>query len=66
MAITPEQNTSPGVATHGFGLNAKKVLCEEQVFISITIEIGHTDAKGRGELGFGGQNNTICVRAFKR
>jgi hypothetical protein len=59
MAVSAQQNASAGVAPNGLGLNAKEILSEKDVFVTVAVEIGNSDTEGGGELDDGRQNNGI-------
>src|SRR5207253_9842427 len=52
VAIATEQKTAAGVIPACRRRDAKKVLGGKDVFAAVAIEVGHGEAKNRGELRF--------------
>ena len=54
-AVAAEPQTAPGVESRCFRLCREKVLAEKNVFVSVTIHVGHTHGEYRRKLRFGRQ-----------
>ena len=52
MTITAQQQTSPRITPCVVWIHRKKILTQEHIFISVAVQIGHTDAQSRRKLGF--------------
>src|SRR5437016_3351847 len=54
-AVATEPQPAPGVESRCFRLCREKVLAEKNVFVSVTIHVGHTHGEYRRKLRFGRQ-----------